>query len=224
LPNVVQVVAAGERLPRFDCHLPLLSVPNIVGTTLESIPADVPYVCPPATVGAAWRKRLDAMPGLRVGLAWSGDPRHRDLKAHTIDRRRSIALACFAPLLAAAGPALSFVSLQKGSARRQLADLPATRRPTDFNDLLTDFAETAGLVANLDLVITVDTAIAHLAGAMGKPVWILSRFDGCWRWLQNRDDSPWYPTARLFRQTEPGRWDTVVQQVTQALAQWAEPP
>ena len=139
-------------------------------------------------------------------MTWAGDPRPHDRGAHRIDRRRSLPLDHFAPL--GAIPGVSFISLQKGPAAAQSP--PPGLSLTDWSDELVDFADTAALIAGLDLVITVDTSIAHLAGALGKPVWVLSRYDGCWRWLQNRDDSPWYPTLRLFRQTKPGTWAEVI--------------
>jgi hypothetical protein len=164
----------------------------------------------------AWRQRLAALPGRPVGLVWAGAPRRDDPDAHAIDRRRSMALGDLAAL--AAIPNISFVSLQKddepGAPARSSSELPLH----DFTSELEDFADTAALVAALDLVITVDTAVAHLAGALGRPVWILSRFDACWRWLLDREDSPWYPTARLFRQPSPGRWDGVVDQLGALLA------
>ncbi len=217
--GVSAVAVAGEDdLPPYRAHLPLMSVPGVVGTTLATIPADVPYVRAEAGAAAAWRARLaEALgPGLRVGLVWAGDPRPGDARAHAIDKRRSVALARLLPLLAT--PGAVFVSLQKGEAAAQIRDLPAALRPYDAMDEMADFADTAALVANLDLVIAVDTAVAHLAGALGRPVWILSRFDGCWRWLLGRDDSPWYPTARLFRQERPGDWDGVVARLAAELA------
>jgi Flp pilus assembly protein TadD len=213
--GVADVVAAGRTPPPFDWHLPLMSVPRAVGTTLETIPAAVPYVRPEREAAAVWGRRLAGMAGLKVGLVWSGDPRPHDPAANAIDRRRSVALSRLVPLLTV--PGVTFFSLQKGMPRRQIADLPADLRLLDFTDEIDDFADTAALLANLDLLITVDTAAAHLAGAMAKPVWILSRFDGCWRWLQNRDDSPWYPTARLFRQKAPADWDGVISEVRDRL-------
>jgi hypothetical protein len=189
-------------------------VPHLVHTTLETIPANVPYLhADPARI-AAWRRKLDAMlpHGVRrIGLAWTGRPTHPN------DRRRSIPLARLAPL-AGPGPA-SFVSLQKPMPS---ADLPAVAQLPGLADLsaeLADFGETAALIANLDLVITVDTAIAHLAGAMARPVWIMLPKASDWRWLVDRSDSPWYPTARLFRQITPGAWDPVIAAITAALAQ-----
>ncbi len=217
VPGVAEVVSSGESLPSFDVHLPLMSAPLVFGTTVDSIPATVPYMQAEPAATAAWAGRLAGLRGLKVGLVWAGNPRPDDPDANAIDRRRSIRLAQLAPLLAM--PGATFVSLQKGDPAAQIADIPPARRPLDMMAEIEDFADTAGLVANLDLVISVDTSVAHLAGAMAKPVWILSRFDGCWRWLQDRDDSPWYPTARLFRQRAPGDWDEVVERVSAVLRQ-----
>ena len=140
----------------------------------------------------------------------------RGYRFAAVDRRRSLTLEQLAPL-ADAGQ-IQFVSLQKGEPAAQARRPPPGLRLIDWADALRDFSDTAALVANLDLVITVDTSVAHLAGAMGKPVWILSRFDGCWRWLEGRDDSPWYPTARLFRQRAPLYWDEVAERVALELA------
>jgi len=214
LPGRGRIVARGEKLPQYDLHCPLLSLPFALRTTLETIPRSVPYLAADIAAVAAWRDRLAALAGLRVGVCWAGNP-----AAQLIDGRRSVGLARLAPLGAVAG--VHFVSLQKGVAGADAARLPSGVAIHDWTDELRDFADTAALVEALDLVITVDTAVAHLAGALGKPVWILSRFDACWRWLDGRDDSPWYPTARLFRQTVPGRWDEVVARVGDALRELA---
>jgi hypothetical protein len=214
--GVAQVVAAGDPLPAHDLHLSLMSAPDRLGTTLATVPGEIPYVAPDQALVAAWSRPLAGMSGPKVGLVWAGDPRPDDRRAHAIDRRRSMALRRLAPLLAV--PGIAFVSLQKGSAAAEIGQLPDDLRPLDPMGEVSDFADTAGLIANLDLVISVDTSVAHLAGAMGKPVWILSRFDGCWRWLSGRDDSPWYPTVRLFRQAAPGDWDPVIARVVEALA------
>ncbi|HXP95073.1 MAG TPA: glycosyltransferase family 9 protein, partial [Telmatospirillum sp.] len=166
-------------------------------------------------------KRLCRLAGLKVGLVWAGNFSPDDPPANAIDRRRSMPLAKLAPLLAL--PGVSFVSLQKGPPTAQITLLPAESRPLHLMEDVSDFADTADLLANLDLVISVDTSVAHLAGAMGKPVWILSRFDGCWRWLTGRDDSPWYPTARLFRQTTPGDWDAPVRRVVAQMEHLVAP-
>ncbi|SIT47108.1 TPR repeat-containing protein (fragment) [Paraburkholderia ribeironis] len=153
---------------------------------------------------------------MAVFLVWAGDPRPGQAGANVIDSRRSLRASAYLPLLRV--PGIIFVSLQMGdTSRPEINELPPELQPLDLMGQVQDFADTAAIIECLDLVITVDTSVAHLAGALGKPVWILSRFDGCWRWLHNRDDSPWYPTARLFRQTQPGDWDDVIGRVTRAL-------
>lgn len=207
-------------MPEFQWQCPIPSLPLAFRTTLETIPRDVPYLRADPDAAAAWRSRLKALPGLHVGLVWAGDPRpDHPLEVRAIDQRRSISLARYAPL--AAVPGVTFVSLQKGAGARQAASPPPGMDFHDFTSELNDFADTAALVEALDLVITVDTAVAHLAGALGKPVWILSRFDACWRWLSNRTDSPWYPTARLFYQPAPHDWDNVMAAVAAALRERA---
>lgn len=211
----VTVRPEGEVSPAADVHCPLMSLPLRFDTALETIPASIPYLSPPPVAAAIWRKRVEPHRGFKVGLVWAGAPRPSDEGAHSTDRRRSMPLARFAPL--AAIPHATFFSLQKGDAAAQ-ANGPECPFPlVDFTAELDDFDATAALASNLDLVITVDTAVAHLAGALGKPVWVLSRFDACWRWLRDRTDSPWYPTARVFRQPRPGDWNAVVVQVADEL-------
>src|SRR5262249_34097712 len=183
---------------------------------LDTIPGSTPYLAADPALAADWRRRLGGLAGLRVGLVWAGG-RRQDPNLLTVDRRRSIALDRLAPL--GAVPGVSFVSLQKG--------LPWTANPPpglallDFSADLQDFAATAALVDGLDLVISVDTAVVHLAGALGKPVWLMNRFDTCWRWLLGRDDSPWYPQLRQFRQPAPGDWDSVIGAVADSLRRLA---
>ncbi|WP_052007325.1 tetratricopeptide repeat protein [Burkholderia paludis] len=202
-------------LPAHDYACLIMSLPLRCGTTLDTIPATTPYLHVPAALAERWRDSVPAA-GLKVGLVWAGDPRPDQPQAHATDRRRSLPASAYLPLLRM--PGVSFVSLQKGeTTRRQLDTLPPPLRPADPMALVRDFADTAAIISHLDLVITVDTSVAHVAGALGKPVWILSRFDGCWRWLADRDDSPWYPGARLFRQSEPGQWSDVVERVAGEL-------
>ncbi len=206
-----EVILAGTVPPPFDRHSPLLSLPYIAGTSLATIPAEIPYLTADDTLVESWKPRLAALSGLKVGLVWAGGTKMQR------DYERSIPLARFASLGGLDG--VSFVSLQKGDAAS--ATPPEGLELIDWTAELTDFADTAALVAGLDLVIAVDTAIIHLAGAMGKPVWLLNRFIPDWRWLLDRDDSPWYPTLRQFRQTTPGDWDEVLARVRVALEELA---
>jgi tetratricopeptide (TPR) repeat protein len=199
-----EVIPKDQRLPAIDVQCPLLSVPGIFGTTTQNLPS-APYLSADPAISGRWALKLAGQKGLRVGLAWAGSPVHHN------DKNRSIALSQFAPLRSVAE--VQLFSLQKDHAR----DNSAAVDLIDWTAELSDFAETAGLIANLDLVISVDTAVAHLAGAMGKKVWLLLPYVADWRWLQDRSDSPWYPTMRLFRQETPGDWNPVIANVTKAL-------
>ncbi len=215
LPGIMDIVACGEKLPAFDLHCPLMSLPRAVGTTLDTIPAATPYLRADPALAAGWRARLAGLDGLRVGLVWAGGQRSNHPELAAVDRRRSMSLDTLAPLGDATG--VSFISLQKGEPAAQASTPPRGMALHDFTADLHDFADTAALIDALDLVISVDTAVAHLAGALGKPVWLLNRFDTEWRWLLNRDDSPWYPQLRQFRQPTPGDWFTVIREVREAL-------
>jgi ADP-heptose:LPS heptosyltransferase len=171
---------------------------------LNSIPAKVPYVHPDPARAELWRQRLSGN-SLRIGLVWGGSP------TFPHERWRSIPLELFAPLTNIEGT--TFYSLQMGQAASQVRELGSRVRIVDLQDEQEDFADTAAIVANLGLVISIDTSVAHLAGAMGKPVWILLHKSPDWRWLLGREDSPWYPTARLFRQFTLGNWQDVVARV-----------
>jgi hypothetical protein len=203
-----RVIRRGETLPDFTWQCPLMSLPLALGTELETIPASVPYIAADAARVEAWRERLQKNTR-RIGLAWAGNP------GHSRDRLRSISLEQLTPLLNVEGT--TYYSLQFGAGAEQMKLLPPGVRLIDLGDELKDFANVAAIVANLDLVISIDSAVAHLAGALGKPVWILLN-KGCdWRWFLGREDSPWYPTARLFRQSAPGEWLEVVKRVELAL-------
>jgi Flp pilus assembly protein TadD len=204
LPELATVVACGETPPDFDCRCALMDLPRLLGIDLAGIPASVPYLTPPPGVAAAWQKRVARLPGRRVGLVWAGNPHY------PADARRSLPVAKLAALAGIEG--VSFVSLQKP------APAPAPLPLADWTAGLDDLGETAGLIAGLDLVIGVDTAVIHLAGALGVPVWLLNRFDTCWRWMLGREYSPWYPTLRIFRQSAPGDWDGVLARVRSTLA------
>ena len=236
LRGVDQVVSGEDTPPPFDLHCPLMSLPLAFRTTPDTIPVGVPYLTPDPALVRAWDALLQsahATAGPRIGLVWAGGARPHQPHAAAIDKRRSMTLADMAPLGVVPGGALRggavprgavpecvFVSLQCGPPARQADTAPFPL--LDLTSRLDDFADTAALIETLDLVIAVDTAVAHAAGALGKPVWLLSRFDACWRWLQDRDDTPWYPTMRLFRQTSPGDWEGVIRRVAEALAEFRE--
>ncbi|HLB79435.1 MAG TPA: glycosyltransferase family 9 protein, partial [Dongiaceae bacterium] len=206
LPGIAEVVANGAILPAFDLHAPLMSLARLLGTTLATIPAAVPYLAAPAA-----RFVLPVPPGtrLKVGIAWAGRPEHKN------DRNRSCPVEHF---LALAGrPGVALYSLQKGERAGDIAAAVAAGRVVDLGPRIEDFADTAAAIARLDLVIGVDTAVAHLAGALGRPLWVALPFMPDWRWLLEREDSPWYPTARLFRQRRRGDWADVFARIAAAL-------
>ena len=216
LPGTFQIVARGEPLPEVDYYCPLLSLPYAFKTQLDTIPAQKSYLAPEPDRVASWASRLQALPGLRVGIAWQGNLAVEKL---VWARGRSIPLAALEPL--AHLPGVSLVSLQKGPGLEQLRNAPFAARIVDWSaDLDTGpdaFLDTAALMAGLDLVITSDTSIAHLAGALGRPVWTALPLSPEWRWLLERNDSPWYPSMRLFRQTTDGDWGAVVAEIVAAL-------
>ncbi len=205
----------GDALPAFDCHASLLDVPALLGTALETVPAGIPYLHAEPALIAEWRSRLEGSGALKVGLAWRGNP------AHANDRRRSVPAQTMARLAAADG--VSWFCLQPDARPDELAAF-APSMLNDCGKLLRDWADTAALIAALDLVITVDTSVAHLAGALGKPAWVLLPFAPDWRWLLDREDSPWYPTLRLFRQAEAGEWEEVLERVGFELTEISPPP
>jgi len=208
-PGIDEVVLQGKPRPLFDVHAPLLSLPRLMNTTsIDVIPVAVPYLHVETGLIEHWRNRLASVPGFRVGIAWRGNPHHRG------DRWRSVSLARFASL---AINGVSLVSLQKGPGSEQLQHFPGLA--TDLGAELTDLADTAAVLKNLDLVITVDTALAHLAGALAVKTWVALPYAPDWRWLLGRSDSPWYPSLRLFRQPQPGKWDDVFDQIGRALCE-----
>jgi tetratricopeptide (TPR) repeat protein len=217
--GVDSVFGFGEMLPPFDLQCALMSLPRMFGTTVETIPGQTPYLKAEPELVRSWEQRLKNLPGRKVGLVWSGDPRPGDRNANLTDSRRSMKLSQLAPL--AGIPGVSFVSLQKGEPAAQAKNPPPGLQLIDHTDELRDYMDTAALIMNLDLLVTVDTSVAHAAGALGKPVWLLSRFDGCWRWMLGRDDTPWYPRMRLFRQEKPLEWAPVVERLAAELKAWA---
>jgi Tfp pilus assembly protein PilF len=208
IDGVDEVVAFGDRLPNFAWQCPLLSLPLAFDTTLRDVPNAVPYLSADPDAVEDWRRRL-AGAALKVGLVWAGRPEHKR------DQHRSMALAELAPL--AAIPNVAFYALQKGAAVSEAEQAPEGMRLEILSPLLGDFADTAAAIMALDLVISVDTSVAHLAGALGKPVWILNAYAPDWRWFEKRSDSPWYPTAELFRQDASRRWTPVVADVAAEL-------
>lgn len=232
LPGVERFVPAGTplSLADIDLHASLLSLPHAFGTTLADIPDQTPYLAPPPALVAAWGRRLDDALGprtdgagtgdgigrhgfRRVGIAWAGSPGHGN------DRNRSLPLDALLPL--AGIPGVRLVSVQKGPAAERLAARAAGGgAAADILNLdpeIADFADTAAIMANLDLVVCVDTSVAHLAGALGRPTWVLLPFAPDWRWMLHRTDNPWYPTLRLFRQTAPGDWGPVLAEASRCL-------
>ncbi len=208
-PGVGRVVSSTAELPPFDVQISLLSLPGIFQTAVDTIPAAVPYLAADSESVQRWKQELGSPGEFWVAIAWQGNPSNAD-------RRRAAPLAQFASLARIAG--IRLVSLQKGHGSDQLPPLAAQLGIVDLGSRVDDFLDTAAVLANVDLVVTVDTALAHLAGALGVPVWVALRFAADWRWLRQRDDSPWYPTMRLFRQTEPGNWEGVMARMAQELA------
>jgi tetratricopeptide (TPR) repeat protein len=212
-PGVARVIPENEALPPFETHLPLMSLPAVFGTTLATVPAAVPYLVAEPGRRERWRERLPGVRGFKVGVAWQGNPRHR------WDRHRSFPLAQLEPL--ARVECVTLVSLQKGPGSEQLALLGDRFPVLDLGPELdadgAAFADTAAVLGCLDLVVCCDTAVAHLAGALGVPVWVALAAIVDWRWLLGREDSPWYPTMRLFRQERLGEWGPVFERIAVEL-------
>ncbi|GFO65348.1 tetratricopeptide repeat protein [Geomonas paludis] len=208
VPGVARVLVRGEPLPEFDCHAPLMSLPHLCGTLLDTIPADIPYLAADPCLVGRWQAALPG-DGLRVGLVWAGRKTYKD------DLKRSLTLSLFAPLAQVAGA--RFCALQVGDGAEQAATPPPGMELTDLGAGIKSFADTAAILSQLDLVISADTAVAHLAGGLGVPVWVLLPMACDWRWLMDREDSPWYPTARLFRQRRRGDWGEVLERVARQL-------
>jgi len=211
------ILAFGEKMPfGIKACITMLSAPRVLKTTLDTIPGECPYLPYDDFRASLWRDRLKNLPpGLKVGLCWAGMNREDDVTARSIDSRRSMQLADFKTLGALKG--ISWVSLQLGPPKEQLRLNPAGMTIGDWTSDLYDFFDTAALIQCLDLVITVDTSVAHVAAGLGKPTWLLSRYDACWRWLMDRDDTPWYPTMRLFTQKKPYDWEGVLERMIMPL-------
>ncbi|MCP4268491.1 MAG: tetratricopeptide repeat protein [Candidatus Brocadiaceae bacterium] len=192
----------------FDTHIPLLSLPGIFGTNIDSIPSGIPYITVDPTLEEHWRKKISGNNNFKIGITWAGRPTYKD-------RFRSCSLADFAPLAAIHG--ITFYSLQKGPASREVLNPPERMKIINLDNELKDFADTAAVMQNLDLVISTDTAVVHLAGALGKPIWTLLHSAPDWRWFLNREESPWYPGMRLFKQAKHNDWTEVFEQVERRL-------
>jgi tetratricopeptide (TPR) repeat protein len=211
--GIDQLILQGEAAPEFDTYVTLLSLPRLLGTRLDSVPAQVPYLSPDPSLVEAWRDEINALPGFKIGIAWKGSAQNRT------DRGRSLPLQLFESL--ARVPGVTLLSLQKGQGSEQIAQVADRFQVIDFGERLDaaagPFMDTAAIMQHLDLVITCDSSLAHLAGALGVPVWIALMLTPDWRWLTDRDDSPWYPTARLFRQTQVADWPGVFDRMSAAL-------
>ena len=218
IPGVAKAYSRWNEIPRHAAYCLLSSLPGIFGIQPDTIPAEMPYLSPEPEAARIWAERLAERvpPGQRrVGIAWSGRPTHPN------DRRRSMRIADLAPLARVAG--VAFVSLQQKVPQRDAGALDTLPGMIDMAEHLTDFAQTAAAIANLDLVVTIDTAVGHLSGALGRPVWLMLANPSDWRWMLDRDDTPWYPTMRLFRQPRPGDWPALVEAVAKALEAPARP-
>jgi Tfp pilus assembly protein PilF len=213
LAGAARIIAKGSPLPDFDFQCSLLSLPLAFKTQLETIPSGASYLRASRQAPPHWDTRLGMERRPKIGLAWAGNAKH------IRDRERSISLSSLLPLLDVDA---TFVSLQKEVRAPDTETLRENRNILQFGDELRDFSDTAALISQLDLVISVDTSVAHLAGALGKPVWVLLTRVPDWRWLLDRDDSPWYPTARLFRQGDTGEWNGVIARVCEALLKFVE--
>jgi tetratricopeptide (TPR) repeat protein len=214
-PGIDHILTSNDPVPAFDVQAPLLSLPSIMKTTLATVPAPIPYLSAQPALTEYWRQELSQISGFRIGIVWQGDAKvGLPWDGRAEGRRRSIPLACFEPL--ARLPGVRLFSLQKGHGSEQLAQRQVRLGIIDLGEKLdkgAPFLDTAAVMMNLDLIISSDTSPVHLAGALGRPVWAALPFSGCWRWLHDREDSPWYPSMRLFRQKTPGDWGEVFQRI-----------
>jgi tetratricopeptide (TPR) repeat protein len=213
IDGISMVIAYGETLPQFDVRCRLLDLPLIFQTTLDNIPAKIPYMQAESLLVQKWRDKIQHDNSkLRIGLVWAGSSKHKN------NYNRSFSPEIFSPLAKFKG--ITFYSLQKGEAAQHTKRPPEGMHLIDYTDEILDFSDTAALIENLDLIISVDTSVAHLAGALGKPVWVLLPFVPDWRWMLDRADSPWYPTMRLFRQHSPRDWGSVIELIKSELVKF----
>jgi len=218
-PDNVKLIKKGHKIPAFDLHCSLMSLPMVLGTTLDNIPYSKSYLVSDPVKRKTWNKKLGPRTKPRVGLVWNGGFRPERVDLWYVNLRRNILLEKLAVLN---DLDINFYSLQKGeSAEAELAKLKNKKwkgpKIIDYTQELNDLSDTAALIENLDLVITVDTCVAHLSAGLGKPTWILNRFDSCWRWMRNRTDSPWYSAVKLYTQSTYGDWDSVLEQIQSDL-------
>jgi Flp pilus assembly protein TadD len=211
-PGIDQIFTTGSRLPPCDFQAMLLSLPGIMTTTLTTIPTSVPYVIPDRELINHWRRELGHEKEFKIGIVWQGNPRISQPGCRAADKRRSFALEHFEPLSHL--PDVQLLSLQKGFGTEQLVRRKSQWEILPLGDKLGDFNDTAAVMMNLDLIISADTAPLHLAGALTRNVWAVLPYAGCWRWLLDRPNSPWYPTMRLFRQSKPGDWAEVFERIS----------
>jgi tetratricopeptide (TPR) repeat protein len=214
LEGIELVLAEGDELPDFDRHCAMVSLPRILNLTLETIPKAYPYLSPHPSKIQFWKEKIDRVTvhKPKIGLVWAGNPRYQRDQLHAIDQRRSMSPSLLISLLDSSD--YQFFSLQKDATSFPQSD----HNPLiDFMSDISDFEDSAAFIMSLDLVISVDTAVAHLASAIGKPVWLMDRYDSCWRWLKNRSDSPWYPHLRIFRQKKAGDWQGVIHDIRVSL-------
>jgi Tfp pilus assembly protein PilF len=212
-------VKGSEQIPAYDYHCSILSLPHIFKTKIDSIPNEIPYLSVDSQKRLAWQAKLGPKTKPRIGIVWAGGFRPNNPELHLVNNRRNVQLQKFSALK---DLDIEIYSLQKGeNAEKELREFQDNNKAgikiVDYTRDLNNFSDTAALIENLDLVISVDTSTAHLAGALGKPVWIINRYDNCWRWLLNRNDSPWYPSAKLFRQSINGHWAEVMEDVRSEL-------
>jgi tetratricopeptide (TPR) repeat protein len=218
-PGIDHILTPNDPVPSFDVQSPLLSLPAIMKTTLATVPAPIPYLSAQPALTEHWQRELSPFSGFKIGIVWQGDPKKSlPVEDRAERRRRFIPLACFERL--AHLPGIRLFSLQKGHGTEQLAQWQARLGIIDLGEKLdktAPFLDTAAVMMNLDLILSSDTSSVHLAGALGRPVWVALPFSGCWRWLHDREDSPWYPSMRLFRQKTPGDWQGVFLRIAEEI-------
>jgi hypothetical protein len=220
LEGVGELIKPGQPIPNYDFHCSLMSLPLALKTTLQSIPNQIPYIKPDPRKIAIWAEKLSTISGPKVGLVWSGGFRPNQPELWELNKRRNIPFECISQINL---PQIQFFSLQKGKeAEEELSKIKDQYWPNqnnfhNFTNQLVDFSDTAALITQLDLVISVDTSTAHLAAAIGKPVWILNRYDSCWRWLVSGENSPWYPNVKLYRKSKEDNWESMIREVRQDL-------